>query len=223
MLTPIRVALTQLRVWAPDSHKKLDEALVQELKKLPEEKALQTLHELPQVKRVIKRQNPNAFHLPALIKTAQETLQVSAQVDSGCTRSMIDRSYAKRNGLNIQPLAIPLEVEGCNSTVLDHVDGKVEACLAIGGHVETVTLWTMDLSEDSQVILGYDWLQGHNPTIDWKMGTCSFDSCSGRCLERWDPNLGKGGKLFAMNVQGYLKKVEPWSIGRTRKPKQIFG
>ena len=92
---------------------------------------------------------------------------------------MIDRSYARRKGLNIQPLAIPLEVEGCNSTILDHVDGKVEACLVIGEHVETITLWTMDLSEDSQVILGYDWLQGHNPTIDWKMGTCSFDSCSG--------------------------------------------
>ena len=88
--SPIRVALTQLRVWAPDSHKKLDEALVQKLKKLPEEKALQTLHELPQIKRVIKRQNPNAFHLPASIRTAKETLQVSAQVDSGCTRSMID-------------------------------------------------------------------------------------------------------------------------------------
>ena len=146
-------------------------------------------------------------------------LQVSAQVDSGCTRSMIDRSYAKRNGLNIQPLAIPLEVEGCNSTVLDRVDGKVEACLVIGGHVETITLWTMDLSEDSQVILGYDWLHGHSPTLDWKMGTCSFDGCSGRCPERWDPNLGEGDKLFAMNVQGYLKKGEPWSIGKTREPK----
>ena len=176
--SPLRVALTQLRVWAPDSHKKWDEALVQELKKLPEERALQALHELPQIKRIIKKQNPNAFHLPATIRTAKGTLQVSAQVDSGCTRSMIDRSYTKGSGLNIQPLAIPLEVEGCNSTILDHVDGKVEACLVIGEHVETITLWTMDLSEDSQVILGYDWLHGHNPTIDWKMGTCNFDSCS---------------------------------------------
>ena len=39
--------------------------------------------------------------------------------------------------------------------------------MTIGEHVETITLWTMDLSEDSQVILGYDWLQGHNSTIDW--------------------------------------------------------
>ena len=148
------------------------------MKKLPEEKALQTLHELPQIKRIVKRQNPNALHLPASTRTAEGTLQVSAQVDSGCTRSMIDRSYARRKGLNIQPLAIPLEVEGCNSTVLDRVDGRVEACLVIGEHVETVTLWTMDLSEDSQIILGYDWLQGHNPTVDWKMGTCNFDSCS---------------------------------------------
>ena len=93
---------------ADSSPKKIDEAFVQELKELPEEKALQTLHELPQIKRIIKRQNPNAFHLPASIRMAEGTLQVSAQVDSGCTRSMIDRSYAKKKGLNIQPLAIPL-------------------------------------------------------------------------------------------------------------------
>ena len=137
--SPIRVALTQLRVWAPGSSKKIDGALVQELRSMPEEGALQALHELPQIKRIVKRQNPNAFHLPASIRMAEGTLQVSAQVDSGCTRSMIDRSFAKKNGLNIQPLAIPLEVEGCNSTILDHVDGKVEACLIIGGHVETIT------------------------------------------------------------------------------------
>ena len=119
--SPIRVALTQLKVWAPGSPKKIDEALVQELRKMPEERASQVLHELPQIKRIVKRQNPNAFHLPASIKTTNGTLAVSAQVDSGCTRSMIDHSYAKGSGLNIQPLAIPLEVEGCNSTVLDHV------------------------------------------------------------------------------------------------------
>ena len=180
------------------------------------------MHELPQVKRIISKQNPNAFHLPAKIRMASGTLQASAQVDSGCTKSMIDHSYAKRNSLSIQPLAIPLEVEGCNSTILDHVDGKVEACLTIGEHVETIILWTMDLSEDSQVILGYDWLQGHNPTIDWKKGACKFDNCSGQCLERWDPNLGKGDKLFAMNVQGYLKKGEPWSIGKTKESKRIL-
>ena len=36
--SPIRVALTQLKVWAPDSSKKIDEALVQELRKMPEER-----------------------------------------------------------------------------------------------------------------------------------------------------------------------------------------
>ena len=80
--SPIRVALTQLKVWAPGSPKKIDEALVQELKKVPEERALQALHELPQIRRIVKKQNPIAFHLPATMRTAEGTLQVSAQVDS---------------------------------------------------------------------------------------------------------------------------------------------
>ena len=63
--SPLRVALTQLRVWAPDSPKKIDETLVHKLRKMPEEKALQALHELPQIKRIVKNQNLNAFHLQA--------------------------------------------------------------------------------------------------------------------------------------------------------------
>ena len=119
---------------------------------------MQVLHELPQVKRIVRKQNLNAFHLPAKIRTTSGTLQISAQVDNGYTRSMVDQSYARMNKMVIQLLAIPLEVEGCNSTILDHVDGMVEMCLIIGEHVETITFWTMDLSEDAQVILGYDWL-----------------------------------------------------------------
>ena len=63
----------------------------------------------------------------------------------------------------IHPMAILQKVEGCNGTILDKVDGSMEACIHIGDHVETITLWMMELSADTDIILGYVWLWSHNP------------------------------------------------------------
>ena len=198
--SPIKTALTQLRVWAPNSQEKLDELLVKKIRNLQVDQALKALHELPHVRRIIKKENPLAFYVSAEIQTTDKDISITAQIDSGCTKSVIDRAFAKRSKLKIKPMAIPRKVEGCNGTILDKVDGSVEICIRIGGHVEAITLWTMELSVDTDVILGYDWLRSHNPRIDWGKGTCHFDNCTNQCLSKWDSQLDSKDKLFAMNV-----------------------
>ena len=42
-------------------------------------------------------------------------------------------------------------------TILE-VDGSIEIHVLIGDHVEAIMLWTMELSMDTDIILGYDWL-----------------------------------------------------------------
>ena len=80
---------------------------------------------------------------------------------------MINRSFAKASGLTILPLKNPLQVEGCNHTVLDQVDGRVQIQLHVGHHAENITLWTMNLTDDTDLLLGYDWLREYNPIINW--------------------------------------------------------
>ena len=159
--SPIETALTQLRAWAPNSQEKLDELLVKKIKNLPVNQALKALHELPHVCRVIK-ENPLAFYISAEIQTTDEEISITTQIDSGCTKSVIDHAFSKRNELLIRPMTIPRKVEGCNGTILDKVDGSVEIRILIGDHVKVITLWTMELSTDTDIILGYDWLQSHN-------------------------------------------------------------
>ena len=71
------------------------------------------------IKRIVKKQNPNAFHVHVRLYNRGSTnpIPAVAQIDSGCTMSMINRSFAKASGLAIQPLKNPLQVEGCNHTV----------------------------------------------------------------------------------------------------------
>ena len=73
------------------------------------------------IKRIVKKQNPDAFHVHVQLyeRGASEPIPAIAQIDSGCTRSMINRSFAKASGLTVLPLRNPLQVEGCNHTVLD--------------------------------------------------------------------------------------------------------
>ena len=123
--------------------------------------------EKDKIKRIVKKQNPDAFHVHVQLfdEKSSKPIPAIAQIDSGCTRSMINRSFATASGLTILPLRNPLQVEGCNHTVLDQVDGRVQLRLHVGHHAETITLWTMNLTDDTDLLLGYDWLSHHNPHI----------------------------------------------------------
>ena len=178
------------------------------------------------LKRIVKKQNPEAFHVRVQLyeKRSSRPIPAIAQIDSGCTRSMINRSFAKASGLTVLPLRNPLQVEGCNHTVLDQVDGKVQLRMHVGRHAETITLWIMNLTDETDLLLGYDWLKRHNPHIDWKEGTCDHEKCpephiglnrnaADSCLGKWDRRLSEDDKLFVMDIQGYLRKQgNPWEI-----------
>ena len=73
------------------------------------------------IKRINKKQNPSTFHVHVQLHSQGLPNPVSAvaQIDSGCTRSMINGPFAKASGLTFQPLKFPLQVEGCNHTVLN--------------------------------------------------------------------------------------------------------
>ena len=105
--SPIETALMQLRVWAPNSQEKLDKLLVKKIRNLPVDQALKALHELPYVCRIIKKENPLAFYVSAEIQTSGKNISITAQINSGCTKLVIDRAFAKRSNSKIKPMAVP--------------------------------------------------------------------------------------------------------------------
>ena len=62
----------------------------------------------------------------------------------------------------------------------------------------------MNLVDDASILLGFDWLHNHNPTVDWKRATCTFNRCPFTCSSKH--NLDDTDRLFYLNTHAYLKE-----------------
>jgi hypothetical protein len=85
--------------------------------------------------------------------------------------------------------------------------------------VERLQFAVSDLGS-TKIFIGHEWLQCHNPSIDWRTSTLLFDRCPDECgyissLSDLDGDpevetsttipLAEGDKLYAFDIEGYLK------------------
>ena len=98
--------------------------------------------------------------------------------------------------------------------------------LSIKGHCKDILFLVHDL-DDLPIYLGHDWLQQHNPTLDWVEGTIEFDRCSSKCdmipatdmddIVRNTP-LANGDHIFEMDYKGYFHGEDrPLTVKRIRR------
>ena len=59
----------------------------------------------------------------------------------------------------------------------------MELYVIIGEHKEKLQLAITELGDDD-LFLGYDWLQHHNPTIDWITSEIQFNHCPPSCRQK---------------------------------------
>ena len=67
-----------------------------------------------------------------------------------------------------------------------------------------MTLWVMNLVDDASILLGFDWLHNHNPMVNWKGATCTFNRCPFTCTSKH--KLEDTDRLFCLNTHAYLKE-----------------
>ena len=112
----------------------------------------------------------------------EHELDAHALVDSGCTGSCIDSRFVSRYHIPTKRYPNPLKVFNADGS--DNEGGLitdyVEIEMVIRCHRETIRLAVTNLAT-SNVFLGYDWLERHNPEIDWKAGTLEFTRCPETC------------------------------------------
>ena len=97
----------------------------------------------------------------------------------------------------------------------------VELLVTIQGHAEKIPVALADLGS-APLFLGHDWLEFHNPDINWRKGTIDFTRCPDSCGtlhndEEEDPladeGLEPGDRLFAFDIESLLRPT-------SRAPKQ---
>ena len=94
----------------------------------------------------------------------------------------IDRTYVKANRLPTWTLSSPIPVQNVDGTLNEasSVTEVVELVLRYQNHLEHAFFVVTGLG-NQKVIMGYSWLQKHNPDINWATGEVKMSRCSSSC------------------------------------------
>jgi len=119
----------------------------------------------------------NSMTIPIKIsgKTEKENVDTPVLLDSGAGGKFIDQNYARKSGFKIQQLEQPLKafnvdgMENKRGTIKSFVDLD----LTIFGKRRNTRLFVTGLGKQ-KIILGFTWLNEHNPKINWKTGEFSW-------------------------------------------------
>jgi len=122
--------------------------------------------------------------LPVEIRTTDtsELHFVKALLDSGATRSFIDRDFIRLKGINTRTLShnIPVfNVDGSPNEA-GQISEVVDILLRYKTHSKRMLLAISGLGKQS-LILGYNWLKDHNPKVDWEKEEVEMTHCPLRC------------------------------------------
>jgi hypothetical protein len=100
---------------------------------------------------------------------------ITGLINSSATGRFINESLVEERGMEREPLPIPVPVYNPNGMLnkgglITHV---VRLRLTVQDHTEVFPLAITDTGK-SDVIIGYNWLQKHNPEINWEKGELKF-------------------------------------------------
>ena len=56
--------------------------------------------------------------------------------------------------------------------------------LGLGQHQERMEPLIVNLGNETEMLIGIDWLEVHNPSIDWRSGEVKFNRCPPECKVR---------------------------------------
>lgn len=128
-----------------------------------------------------------------------------ALIDSGCTKSCIDKNFVERNHIPTHELTTPYSIYNADGS--NNEGGRVTKCVKIGMrmsdslHQEQIELPITTLAS-SDIFLGYDWLAKHNPEIDWTDKQIDFTWCPETCYPK--------EKLRVTQERSYPAYLDPY-------------
>jgi len=136
-------------------------------------------------------------------------VDVKALLDSGATGMFIDKKFAEGNRIAMRLLDKPICVYNVDGTLNQggSITHEVTLMLSHKGHKEKAVFEVCDLGK-STVIIGYTWLQKHNPTIDWKTGDIKFTRCLRECNLNVATKKRKQKKASAFKYKASVEEVD---------------
>jgi len=173
-------AIGILKIWAHSSRaEECTEEKLKELNRMTDDKVLSALKALEEPS-VLRKMGDKQLNIRVKLMTTDthKTFCKQALVDSESTSSCISRKFIKENNLDTIQLPFPITCYNADRTTnkSGSVTEVVRINMTIGDHQELIQLSVTNLG-NHDLFLGYDWLQKHNPSIDWKDSSISLQNC----------------------------------------------
>jgi len=116
------------------------------------------------------------------MQTKEKKIKILALIDSGCMHTTIAADTVQREKLPTEKMKTTMEIYNSDGTQNKY--GKIKEIipiiLEVGGHMEQINVVVSGITE-TDIFLGYDLLEKHNPEIDWKKRTINFTRCPKNC------------------------------------------
>src|SRR5260370_41105820 len=110
--------------------------------------------------------SPDSFILS--LTSALTCSPFQALLDSGSSHSFVDKIFAQHNKLTLVYLPQPILLRLFNGSSTSSVTSKTQLPITMPtGKTHEVELFITKLDKGYLMVLGYDWLLQHNPTINW--------------------------------------------------------
>ncbi len=126
-------------------------------------------------------------------KRSGREISARALLDSGTEGIIADDGFVRANGLTLRTLVRPLPVRNVDGSpnkmgsVKHTTIQRLRIRMAEDAyHDETVEFYVTTLGEHD-IILGMDWLQAHNPEINWAEPRLAFTRCPDTCTLSMKP------------------------------------
>src|SRR5260370_39297122 len=136
--------------------------------------------------------SPNSFFLSLTSTSVCNLLRLfCALLDSGSSHSFVNEAFAVENKLKFSYLPNPILLKMFDRSTPLNVSKKVRMLITFStGETHHLELIVTSLDENYSLILGYDWLARHNPSIDWTETKITF-----RELKNPKEKLASGKKI----------------------------
>ena len=111
-----------------------------------------------------------------------EVFSTLALVNCGATGQFIDQDYVWKHRLITWKLTRPIPEFNVDGTwnEADSIKEVVDAILRFEDHMEQTTFVVTSLGSQA-IILGFTWLEEHNPEIDWQTRKVRMSWCPEKC------------------------------------------
>src|ERR1700760_501300 len=124
------------------------------------------------------------MELPVIVSRLDtlECFSIKALLDCGCTASSISQSFVDKHQIPTHRLAKAIPVYNADGTMnaQGNITEYVVLRMRIREHEERIQLAVTQL-KGHDLFLGYEWLELHNPSIDWRAKTLQFSNCPRAC------------------------------------------